>query len=265
MRINNLFLMKLGGLGIATLTRSWMSTLSYRVVYYDASVDPASPLFRGPGIFLFWHEYIPFLFYLRGHCHIAMLLSRHQDAEWLSQATRHMGFDTVRGSTNRGGVAALRELMRASRTLNLTMTPDGPRGPRRRLAPGCIYLASRLGIPLIPIGLGYDRPWRWRQAWDQFAVPRPYSRARAVVGPKLYLPSDLDRTGVERYRQQVEEMLNTMTDAAERWATSHGSYIGEQPLFRQGRPRYHEMWRPDTSVYRCDVPEVQQTPTERVA
>ncbi len=95
-----------GGLAIASLTRAWMSTLDYRAYYYDrALMDPAHPAFRGPAIFLFWHEYIPFPFYLRGHCNIAMLLSRHQDAEWLSQAARHMGFQTVRGvdQPRRGG------------------------------------------------------------------------------------------------------------------------------------------------------------------
>ena len=104
-----------------------------------------------------------------------------------------MGFGTVRGSTSRGGVAALRELMRTGETMNLTITPDGPRGPRRKLAAGCIYASSRLGIPLVPIGLGYDRPWRSRRAWDQFAVPRPYSRARAIAGPKVQIPADLER------------------------------------------------------------------------
>ena len=189
MRITNRYIMKLGGLAIAAVTRQWMSTLKYQAVFYDRAVDPASPLFEGPAIFLFWHEYIPFLFYLRGHCHVAMLLSQHQDAEWLSQAAGHMGFGTIRGSTSRGGMSALRELMRTGETMNLTITPDGPRGPRRQLAAGCIYASSRLGIPLVPIGLGYDSPWRVRSAWDQFAVPRLYSRARAVAGPKVQIPA----------------------------------------------------------------------------
>ena len=102
-------------------------------------------------------------------------LSRHRDAEILSHAAHHLGFEFVRGSTNRGGVAALRELLAKSRTMHLTITPDGPRGPRRQLAPGCVYLASKLGLPLVVMGYGYDRPWRVRSAWDQFAIPRPYS------------------------------------------------------------------------------------------
>ncbi len=125
-----------------------------------------------------------------------MLLSRHRDAEILSYAAHHMGFEFVRGSTNRGGVAALRELLAKSRSMHLTITPDGPRGPRRRLAPGCVYLASKLGLPLVVMGFGYDRPWRVRSAWDQFAMPRPGSRARAVVSGEIFIPPDLDRDGL---------------------------------------------------------------------
>jgi hypothetical protein len=61
-----------------------MSTLEYGAYFYDDSSDPASSSFEGQAIFLFWHEYIPFPLYLRGHCNIAMLVSRHLDAEWLS-------------------------------------------------------------------------------------------------------------------------------------------------------------------------------------
>jgi lysophospholipid acyltransferase (LPLAT)-like uncharacterized protein len=234
MQITNRHIMSLGGLGITAITRQWMRTLEYQATYYDPEVDPACPTFRGPAIFLFWHEYIPFLFYLRGHCRIAMLLSRHQDAEWLSHAARHMGFGTIRGSTSRGGVTALRELMRTSDTMNLTITPDGPRGPRRRLAAGCIYASSRLGIPLVPIGLGYDRPWRSRRAWDQFAIPRPYSRARAIAGPKVQIPSGLSRSAVEHYRVRVERMMNAFTSVAEQWAESGRRVVGQCPVWRRG-------------------------------
>jgi lysophospholipid acyltransferase (LPLAT)-like uncharacterized protein len=239
MRITNALVMKLGGLAITVVTRQWMRTLDYQACFYDAHVDPAAPTFEGPVIFLFWHEYIPFPFYLRGNCHIAMLLSRHQDAEWLSQAARHMGFGTVRGSTSRGGVAALRELMRTSATKNLAITPDGPRGPRRRLASGCIFASSRLGIPLVPFGLGYNRPWRIRRAWDHFAVPRPYSRARAVVGPTVQIPANLDREGVERYRVRVEQLLNMLTQRAEHWAESGALMEGQRRIWRQGAALRH--------------------------
>lgn len=212
-------------------TQAWMSSLEYRAYFHaEPSLDPGHPDFRGPAIFLFWHEYIPFPFYLRGNCNVAMLLSRHQDAEWLSQAARHMGFRTVRGSTNRGGVAAMREVLRECRTMNLAITPDGPRGPRRRLAPGAVYLASKLEIPIVPLGFGYDRPWRVRGTWDQFAIPRPFSRARTVVGAAIRVPLGIDRQGLEIARQEVESSLNAVTEEAEHWAETGNRLDGEERL-----------------------------------
>lgn len=235
MNFKHPLLTRLGGLLVSLVTRLWMSTLDYRIAYYDPQLDPVHPAFRGPAIFIFWHEYIPFPLYLRGHCNIAMLLSRHQDAEWLAEAARHLGFQTVRGSSNRGGVAAIRQLFRRSRFMNLTMTPDGPRGPRRTMALGPVYLSSRLGIPLILCGYGYDRPWRLR-TWDRFAIPRPYSRARMIVGPGYQVPPRLDRDALEQYRQRIEQELDQVTQACERWAEQGVSWPQQQPLRRQGSP-----------------------------
>jgi len=226
---------KLGGLAVYSFVRQWMSTLDYKALMYDPTVDPASENFQPSMIFVFWHEYIPCPFYLRPHCNIAMLLSRHRDADWLSEAARHMGFSTVRGSTRRGGDQALRELARASRRMNLAITPDGPRGPRRTLAPGCIFLASKLNLPLVPFGIGYDRPWRM-PTWDHFALPRPYSRARLVVGPRLHIPADLDRDGLEWHRQQMETTLNQLTTEAELWAESGHRRRGQISGGAQAKP-----------------------------
>jgi hypothetical protein len=232
MKLRNPTLVKAGGLLGAAAIRAWMSTLDYRVAYYDPAVDPVHPDYAGPKIYIFWHEYILFPIFLRGHCNLAMLLSRHADAEMLARAAYHLGFDCVRGSTARGGATALRKLLEASRGMNLTITPDGPRGPRRQLAAGSIWLASKLGLPLVLLGLGYDRPWRFG-SWDRFAVPRLFSRARAVVSPPVLLPGDLDRGGLEHYRGEVERLLNRLTLEAEAWAESGSRKLAEQPLRRE--------------------------------
>lgn len=236
MKLTSPLLNKLGGLLGATAIRTWMSTLDYRIAYYDRSIDPVFPECKGQKIYIFWHEYILFPIYLRGHCNLTMLLSRHRDAEILSYAAYHLGFDFVRGSTNRGGVAAIRELLEKSRHKHLTLTPDGPRGPRRILAPGSIYLASKLGLPLVVMGFGFDRPWRVRSAWDQFAIPRLFSRARAIPSHEIFIPSNLDRDGLEYYRQKIEQLLNRLTLEAETWAESGTRKIGQMNFERRGAP-----------------------------
>lgn len=220
MKLDSPILNQFGGLLASAAVRWWMGTLDYKVAYYDRTIDPVYPEYRGQKIYVFWHEYILFPLYLRGHCNFAMLLSRHRDAEVLSHAAHHFGFEFVRGSTNRGGVGALREMLARSQRMNLTITPDGPRGPRRQLAPGCVYLASKLGLPLVAMGYGYDRPWRVRNAWDQFAIPRPFSRARAIPSGEIHVPPNLDRDGLEHYRLRVEQLLNRLTTEAESWAAS---------------------------------------------
>jgi lysophospholipid acyltransferase (LPLAT)-like uncharacterized protein len=236
MKINSPALAPVGGFLSALAVRQWMRTLDYRVAYYDSSVDPVQRDCRGQKIYVFWHEYILFPLYLRGGCNLTMLLSRHRDADVLGRAAHHLGFECVRGSTYRGAAAALRELARSSGRLHLTITPDGPRGPRRRLAQGPVYLASTLGLPLVAMGFGYDRPWRVR-SWDRFAVPRPFSRARAVVSPHLWIPPNLNRVGMEAYRQRVERLLNELTAVAEAWAATGRRLREARPLRKQMAPR----------------------------
>lgn len=216
---------RMAGYTAAKGITAWMRTLEYRVIYHDQAIDPCYPTEQNR-IYLLWHEYLLIPLYLRGRCNLAMLLSKHQDGELLSRVAFHFGYDCVRGSTNRGGVAALKELLRRGKTMHLTITPDGPRGPRRRLSLGSIYLASRLNLPIVPIGFGLDRPWRLN-SWDRFAIPKPFSQARAVVGPEMAVPAGFDRVHLEDYRVAVERVLYQVNEQAETWATSGEHREGE--------------------------------------
>lgn len=224
--------MKLGALLGSGWVRWWMGSLEFKAWFADPNVDPAfSPLPRR--IYLFWHEYLLFPFYLRGHCDVAILLSRHRDAAILAEAGWLMGFEPIRGSTRRGGTAALCRLLRKGQAKHIGITPDGPRGPRRQLAPGAVYLASRLQMPVVLIGIGYDRPWRIRGAWDQFAVPRPFSRARAILSEEIFIPPQADRTTLEYYRSYLQSRLTDLTLQAEAWAASGTRKPGEKIVQRQ--------------------------------
>jgi hypothetical protein len=237
MKFQHPILRRTAGFAVATFARNWMCTLDIQTAFFDETVDAASPDFNGPAIFVFWHENILAPFYLRGHCNLAMLLSRHRDADWLAEAANFMGFESVRGSSFRGGGAALRELSRKiqKNKTNVAITPDGPRGPRRKLAQGPVFLASKLGIPIVTLGIGYDRPWRM-PTWDRFALPRPFSRCRIVPSPYLPIPTNLDRDGIEHYRRRVESMLNRLNLEAEAWAQSGKGKQHQLPVRPKAAP-----------------------------
>lgn len=212
--------------------RAWMSTLDYRVLFYDQKVDGVFAADR-PRIYVFWHEYILIPLYLRGNCNLTMLLSKHRDADILYRVAYHMGFECVRGSTYGGATEALLELSRRGQYMHLAITPDGPRGPRRKLAQGPVYLASKLQMPIVLLGMGLERPWR-APTWDRFAVPRLGSRARALVSGEIMIPPKLDREELELRRQGVERLLNDLTVAAEAWAASGEQRAGSVPVRKQG-------------------------------
>ena len=109
MKIKNPFLLKLGGYLVFAFSRMWMSTLRMRAWLPDVNLDPAvldeDPEHPRRRIYLFWHEYILYPFYLRGGCHLTMLLSQHADATILYHAAKLAGFGVVRGSSRRGATA----------------------------------------------------------------------------------------------------------------------------------------------------------------
>lgn len=235
MKIKSRKLLRFGGFALSQGLLGVMSTLDVRLTHYDRSVDPALPEYQSGAIYIFWHECISFPFAMWNRYDMVLLVSQHRDAEILRAASDFMGFRMVRGSTNRGGVSALRELKRIGKSFDISITPDGPRGPRRSMATGAVFLSSRLGIPLVPVGFGYDRPIRVN-TWDRFAIPRPFTRARAIMGPRIEVERKAKRDELENCRAKVELMLNDLTDAAEDWATSGKRMQGEVPFVRIRKP-----------------------------
>jgi lysophospholipid acyltransferase (LPLAT)-like uncharacterized protein len=132
-----------------------------------------------------------------------------------------MGAQAVRGSTNKKGLSALRGLIRKGRVNHLGITPDGPRGPRRVLQPGAVFVASRTGMPLVPVGMAYDSCWR-HSSWDRMAFPRPGRTGVAVAGRPIYVPADLDRDGVEEYRRRVQAAMDDVQGRAEQLVVAGG-------------------------------------------
>jgi lysophospholipid acyltransferase (LPLAT)-like uncharacterized protein len=169
-----------------------------------------------PVIFLFWHSRILPLAHLHRNEGAVVLISEHRDGELIARLVQRRGFLTVRGSSTRGGANALRGMLRAVRGgADLAVTPDGPKGPPRRLKPGVLLAAQRSGAPLIPVAPGARRGWRLN-SWDRFLVPWPLGRVEVRYGDPIHVARNLDEEGLETLAREVEDVLNRLTDQVDR-------------------------------------------------
>jgi len=216
MKLRNPRLIRVVAVLAAALIRVWMATIRYRIVNHDAADHPADAG-RVRFIYAFWHETL--LAPVKFRARVRVLISKHADGELIAQAAQRLGFGVVRGSTTRGGGGALVELWDCSQSAHLVFHPDGPRGPRRTVQPGMIVLASRAGLPIVPVGIGYSRCWRAR-SWDRFAVPWPFCRCVFVAAEAVTIPPDVDREGLQEYRRLVEQRMLEATAEAERLAVA---------------------------------------------
>ena len=208
-------LVKLIALPCSWLLRLWLGTLEFRFLARSAVCNPAWS--DRPALYVFWHEMLLFPAYTHARFNVATLISHHRDGELLAQILRMLRGKAVRGSTRRRSVPALRKLIHQGRISHLAIAPDGPRGPRRVVQPGAIFLASRTGMPLVPAGLAFGKCRRVK-SWDRMALPRPWQAARAVIGEPIDVPDNLSRDQIEQYRLKLQSALDDLQAQAERLA-----------------------------------------------
>ena len=146
---------------------------------------------------------------------INVMISNHRDGRMIARAVRFFGIRVIAGSTSKGGASAFRSAVRALRdNAILSITPDGPRGPRMRASDGVAVLARFTGAPVYPVAFSTSRR-KVLGSWDRFILPLPFSRGVFVWGAPVEAdPEDSEET-VETMRLKIEEALNTVTEKAD--------------------------------------------------
>ena len=190
------------------LIRIWFGTCRMRVhgqIHRQALAERAVPV-----IGVFWHYGLFPVLRVLSHERGTIMVSSSRDGEYISRLLTRLGFETVRGSRNRGGVQALKGLMRALRAgRNVGLVADGSKGPARVVQPGAILLASRTGAPILPMVCSCSRYIRFG-SWDGTILPLPFSRIDFFFGEPIRLEKDLGTDEVERERLRLEDELNQL-------------------------------------------------------
>ena len=203
----------LGPVFIKTLGMTWMVRSTGSSYFYKRMFGSTAR-----AVYAFWHcDILPLSYYHRNEG-IRVLVSEHRDGELIARIVHKMGFTTIRGSTTRGGMKALRALngiLEDPSMCDLAFTPDGPRGPAKRLQKGVIYAASMTGFPIVPVHVAVDRCWEMN-SWDRFKIPKPFSRSVIYFGPEISVPDDLEGIDLEGLRAEVERAMYRTEEEAKR-------------------------------------------------
>ncbi len=142
---------------------------------------------------------------------MAALVSASKDGALLSRILELFRIQPVRGSSSRRGAQALLELSTwAERGYDMTITPDGPRGPCYQVQEGIASLAQITGLPIVPVSLNLN--WKIRvKSWDRFQIPLPFARCEVCVGKVIHVPPDVTDDRRRELRQQLETELKSIT------------------------------------------------------
>ena len=189
-------------------------TLRFEIIA-EPGATPATP--PAKGIFCFWHQCtLPSGWYFRKF-RCSILISRSFDGELIARTLGLLGFDSVRGSSSRGGAAGLLALQEVlAQGLPVVFTADGPRGPIYQTKMGPVKLAQMTQEEISSFYLLPERAWTLN-SWDRFLIPKPFSRvivswSRAVAPPA----PDADAAILEAKRTELNEAIERARLNAER-------------------------------------------------
>jgi lysophospholipid acyltransferase (LPLAT)-like uncharacterized protein len=151
-----------------------------------------------------------------------ILISLSPDGEFIARSMVRHNMPPIRGSSakkgkdkakSKGGAAAFREALDLLADGGiLVVTPDGPRGPARQMAPGTVRMARRAGVPVFLLGLA-AKPVARLKTWDTTKLPRPFGRGCIVWAGPYRCPPDASDEDMERLSV---EWSAAMTDACAR-------------------------------------------------
>jgi lysophospholipid acyltransferase (LPLAT)-like uncharacterized protein len=173
---------------------SWPLALYFQIVTWTARMDRPPVPIPGPYILAMWHGRLVMLPMMRnGRKPLIALISGHRDGRIISKIGAIFNIQTVTGSSSKGGMRAVRELLRFARDgHSLFVTPDGPRGPRMNVNDGILDIARLTGLPILPATISPQRSIVFR-SWDRLFLPLPFSRIVIRWGEPIMVDPEVDR------------------------------------------------------------------------
>ncbi len=158
----------------------------------------------------FWHGTMLIPWYVFRNKNTAALVSKSKDGELLARVLAKWEYDVVRGSSRDGGKAAFDKIVDIAKSdKSIALTPDGPTGPPFKMKAGTVVAAKRSGLPIVLVGVRCESSYRLN-SWDNFEIPKPFSKVRLDFSEPVYISNELSRDEVSEKIAECELLLNQL-------------------------------------------------------
>lgn len=166
---------------------------------------------RSPFILAHWHGDEIALLQLFSKFKIATIVSTSKDGEMMNTLIHLMGGKTSRGSSTRGGVGALKGLVKLVRSgWNCSFAVDGPKGPIYQVKPGVFEISKILHLPIYVIGTASSKRVDFPKSWNKTYLPKFFSKIHIYIdGPYSSVSENSD----PRSPVLAEELANRLNAA----------------------------------------------------
>jgi lysophospholipid acyltransferase (LPLAT)-like uncharacterized protein len=169
-------------------------------------------------IYTFWHNRVFLSTYFWRRRGIVVMTSRSFDGEYIARFIQRFGYGAARGSSTRGAVGALVEMVKLMHAGSpAAFTIDGPKGPRYVAKMGAVLLAKKTGNPILPFTVSPAQFWSVSKSWDQSQVPKPFTRALVIIAPPIFVAPDAGEAELEARRAELQTALDRINEQGDAW------------------------------------------------
>lgn len=196
--------------------------LSWRIEIYESPELKAALKNQEPIIMAHWHGDELGLLHLVRKYSLATMTSTSKDGSLIDYVIAKLGGQTSRGSSTRGGVQALKGLIRLCKSGHpVSFAVDGPRGPIYQVKPGVFELSRLMSAEVFPVGLFADKKYVFSRSWNRAVLPKPFSKVRIYYDkPMKALDKNSDPKSMELSQTLAERIHFARNQAANMIARS---------------------------------------------
>tara|TARA_B100001093_G_C26680253_1_gene950094 strand:+ start:344 stop:1009 length:666 start_codon:yes stop_codon:yes gene_type:complete len=199
---------------------SWMISVYLKICYHSSywlikDSENIETLIKKHKSFIvcFWHSRLLMMpFCWKSDKNFYMLISGHSDGQIISKAVSYFGIKTIVGSSFNNKISSYKNIVNAIKSENIVgITPDGPRGPNKKVKSGVISLARLAKVPIIPLTFGAKLNKKIN-SWDKFLFIFPFNKFIAIWGNPIFCENKKE---IEKNKDDLEKELNRISKLAD--------------------------------------------------